>query len=38
VWSYAIIEDGLIYAVDLRNGLYVLKYKGPFEKEVSRAA
>jgi len=36
MWSYAIIEDGLIYVVDLRNGLYVLKYRGPFEKEVQR--
>jgi hypothetical protein len=34
MWSYAIVKDGLIYVVDLRNGLYVLKYKGPFEKEV----
>jgi len=37
MWSYPIIKDGLIYVVDLRNGLYVLKYKGPFEKEVQRA-
>jgi hypothetical protein len=36
MWSYAIIQDGRIYVVDLRNGLYVLKYKGPFEKEVRR--
>ena len=34
MWSYAVIQDGLIYVVDLRNGLYVLKYKGPFEDEV----
>jgi hypothetical protein len=36
MWSYPVIQDGLIYAIDLRNGLYVLKYKGPFEDEVQR--
>jgi hypothetical protein len=36
MWSYPIIQDGLIYVIDLRNGLYVLKYKGPFENEVGR--
>ena len=35
-WSFPIIQDGLIYMVDIRNGLYVLKYKGPFDKEVNR--
>jgi hypothetical protein len=35
MWSYPIIKDGLIYVVDLRNGLYVLKYHGPFEEEVT---
>ncbi|HEY9379046.1 MAG TPA: hypothetical protein VIQ02_18365, partial [Jiangellaceae bacterium] len=34
MWSYPIIRDGLIYVIDLRNGLYVLKYKGKFEREV----
>jgi hypothetical protein len=34
MWSYPIIQDGLIYVVDLRNGLYVLKYRGAFNKEV----
>jgi hypothetical protein len=34
-WSYPIIKDGLIYFVDVRNGLYVMRYSGPFEKEVS---
>jgi len=28
-WSYPIIRNGLIYAIDIRNGLYVLKYTGP---------
>ena len=36
MWSYPIIKDGLIYVVDLRNGLYVLKYRGAFSKEVKR--
>ena len=37
MWSYAIVQDGLIYVVDLRNGLYVLKYRGPFDEEVGSA-
>jgi hypothetical protein len=28
MWSYPIIKDGLIYIVDIRNGLYVLRYTG----------
>jgi hypothetical protein len=35
MWSYPIIKDGLIYVVDLRNGLYILRYHGPFETEVA---
>ena len=35
MWSYPIINDGLIYVVDVRNGLYILKYHGPFEAEVA---
>src|SRR6266511_3830353 len=34
VWSYPIIQDGLIYVVDVRNGLYVLEYQGPYQEEV----
>jgi hypothetical protein len=37
MWSYAVIQDGLIYVVDLRNGLYVLEYRGPYDEEVRRA-
>ncbi|MDQ4028261.1 MAG: hypothetical protein M3214_09470, partial [Actinomycetota bacterium] len=29
MWSYPIIKDGLIYVVDIRNGLYILRYTGP---------
>ena len=36
MWSFPIIKDGLIYVVDVRNGLYILKYKGPHEKEIAR--
>ena len=36
MWSYPVIQDGLIYVVDLRNGLYILKYNGPHEDEVNQ--
>jgi hypothetical protein len=36
MWSYPIVRDGLIYVIDLRNGLYVLKYAGDFQKEIDR--
>ncbi len=29
LWSYPIIRNGLIYAIDIRNGLYILRYTGP---------
>jgi hypothetical protein len=34
-WSYPIIRNGLIYVIDVRNGLYVLRYTGPHADEVS---
>jgi hypothetical protein len=34
MWSYPVVKDGLIYVVDLRNGLYVLRYRGPFATEL----
>lgn len=34
-WSYPIIKDGLIYAIDIRNGLYIMQYAGPHADEVS---
>lgn len=37
MWSFPIVKDGLIYAVDIRNGLYILRYEGPHQKEVSEA-
>jgi hypothetical protein len=35
VWSYPIVRDGLVYVIDIRNGLYVLRYTGPRSSEVS---
>ncbi|MGH2711046.1 MAG: LVIVD repeat-containing protein [Actinomycetota bacterium] len=35
MWSYPVIKDGLIYVVDLRNGLYILRYTGPHAEEVA---
>ncbi len=29
MWSFPIIRNGLIYVVDIRNGLFVLRYQGP---------
>ncbi len=34
-WSYPIIRDGLIYVVDIRNGLYILRYTGAHADEIS---
>ena len=35
VWSYPIIKDGLVYVIDIRNGLYILRYSGPERSEVA---
>ena len=35
VWSYPIISNGLIYVIDIRNGLYILKYTGRQKDEVN---
>jgi hypothetical protein len=34
MWSFPIIVDGLIYVVDIRNGLYILRYTGKDADEV----
>jgi hypothetical protein len=34
--SYPIIKDGLIYLVDVRNGLYIVRYTGPGAGQVAR--
>jgi hypothetical protein len=36
MWSFPIVEDGLIYVVDVRNGLYILRYTGPRAGELDR--
>jgi len=33
-WSYPIIRNGLIYAIDVRNGLFIFQYTGPHAEEV----
>jgi hypothetical protein len=35
IWSFPIVRNGLIYVVDIRNGLYVLRYTGPHADEVT---
>jgi len=35
MWSYPIIRNGLIYVIDIRNGLYILRYTGPHAGEVA---
>lgn len=34
MWSCPIIRHGLIYGIDIRNGLYILRYTGPHQDEV----
>jgi hypothetical protein len=35
-WSYPIIDKGLIYYVDIKNGLYVVRYTGKYASQVAR--
>ncbi len=37
MWSYPVIAGGLVYVVDIRNGLYILRYHGAHEEEVAAA-
>ena len=34
MWSYPIIKDGLVYVIDIRNGLYILRYHGRWGEQV----
>jgi hypothetical protein len=34
VWSYPVVRRGLIYVVDIQNGLYVLRYRGRHAADV----
>ena len=36
MWSFPIVKDGLIYVVDIRNGLFVLRFLGPHSDEVDQ--
>ena len=36
MWSYPVIQDGLIYVVDSRNGLYILRYEGWLGDEIEQ--
>ena len=37
-WSYPVIRNGLVYVVDINQGLLVLRYSGPHQDEVAGAA
>ena len=36
MWSFPIVKNGLIWVVDIRNGLYVLRYRGPGWQRVDK--
>lgn len=38
MWSYPVVQNGLIYVVDIDLGLYILRYTGAHASEVSDAA
>jgi hypothetical protein len=37
-WSYPVISGGLIYVVDINQGLLVVRYQGPHQDEVENTA
>jgi hypothetical protein len=37
-WSTPIVANGLIHVVDIRNGLFIYEYSGPFEEELASLA
>ena len=37
MWSYPVVQDGLIYVVDIDLGLYILRYTGQHHEEVDHA-
>ena len=37
LWSYPVVQNGLIYVVDIDLGLYILRYTGPHASEVAEA-
>jgi hypothetical protein len=38
MWSYPVIKDGIIYVIDVRNGLYALRYTGVGEETITGEA
>jgi hypothetical protein len=38
MWSYPVVQNGLIYVVDIDLGLYILRYTGAHADEVARAS
>ena len=37
LWSYPVVQDGLIYVVDIDLGLFILKYTGAHASEIAKA-
>jgi hypothetical protein len=37
-WSYPVVSNGLVYVVDINQGLLALRYHGPHEVEISSVA
>ncbi|HVE74368.1 MAG TPA: hypothetical protein VNA30_04660 [Mycobacteriales bacterium] len=37
MWSYPVVQDGLIYVVDIDRGLFILRYTGKHAAEVAQA-
>ena len=37
MWSYPVVQNGLIYVVDIDLGLYILRYTGAHHSEVDKA-
>ena len=35
-WSYPIVSHGLVYFIDIRNGLYIVRYTGRFATQVDK--
>ena len=35
VWSYPLLDEGLLYVVDIQSGLYALRYTGPRAADVA---
>jgi LPXTG-motif cell wall-anchored protein len=34
-WSYPVVSNGLVYFIDIRNGLYIVRYTGAHASQVS---